>query len=396
MKRYPQYKESGVSWIGQVPAHWTLARYKHILAEKAAIKDSQLSPGAISHGKVVYKDGDLLYGPTKASYQEVQSGDFLVNPINLNYDLKSLRTALSEINVCVSPAYIVLKSIIAADLNYLKHQLYLFDVSHMKTLGAGVRQTISYNDIGNCWTVIPPESEQASISSYLEKELEKIDLAITSQEKLVHLLRERVDALVLSAISGVGVKHSRLENVAEIISRPVGSTPSRSYTKLGLYNRGRGIFHKDESDADDMGDSEFYYIHPGDLIISGQFAWEGAVAMAGAEEDMCVVSHRYPVLRGISSRAMTEYLLAFLCTEYGTFILNEHSHGAAGRNKPLNINSLLKEKIPIPDIVSQMNVVKAVRQRRLILEHIARLNLILKERRTAIITQAVTGQIDVR
>jgi len=89
-------------------------------------------------------------------------------------------------------------------------------------------------------------------------------------------------------------------------------------------------------------------------------------------------------------------LLAFLCTDYGDFLLNEHSRGAAGRNRPLNIKSLLKEKIPLPALEVQREIVEAIKQRQAILVEINKLNLLLKERRSAIITQAVTGQIDVR
>ena len=337
-----------------------------------------------------------MHAATKASYQEVLKGDFLVNPINLNYDLKSIRTALSEVDVCVSPAYIVLKPLIETSPSYLKHQLYLFDVSHMKTLGAGVRQTISFKDIGNCWTVMPPTAEQERISTYLDREACRIDSAISSQERMVDLLKERIDSLVLKSISEKHVQHIRIGHITETVSRPIGESPSRSYTRLGLFNRGRGLFHKDDSNFDEMGDSEFFYVRPGDLIISGQFAWEGAVAMAGAAEDGCVVSHRYPILRGLDGVVKTEYLLAFFCTELGTFLLNEHSRGAAGRNRPLNIRSLLKEKIPLPSIELQMHVVEAIKQRKSILDKIAQLNRLLKERRSAIVTNAVTGQIDVR
>ena len=66
--------------------------------------------GAISFGSVVYKEDKAnLTDELKENYQEVLQGEFLVNPLNLNYDLKSLRTALSKIDVVVSSGYFVLK-----------------------------------------------------------------------------------------------------------------------------------------------------------------------------------------------------------------------------------------------------------------------------------------------
>lgn len=111
LPRYPEYKDSGVAWLGEVPGHWTSIRYKNVFVEKCSIVGASLPSGSISFGRVVFKNDEFLPEATKASYQQVLSGEFLINPINLNYDLKSLRTALSEIDTCVSPAYIVPKNI---------------------------------------------------------------------------------------------------------------------------------------------------------------------------------------------------------------------------------------------------------------------------------------------
>jgi len=108
--RYPSYKDSGESWVGEIPSHWETRKLKQLFCEKKHTSNLSLNCGAISFGKVVEKDDDSVPLSTKKSYQEVLSGEFLVNPLNLNYDLKSLRIALSDINVVVSAGYIVLKS----------------------------------------------------------------------------------------------------------------------------------------------------------------------------------------------------------------------------------------------------------------------------------------------
>src|ERR1017187_4188965 len=172
--RYPKYKDSGVEWLGQVPEHWGAIRYKNVFEEKFVEAGGCLPLGSISFGRVVFKSDDFFNEATKATYQQVLADEFLINPINLNYDLKSLRTAFSEINTCVSPAYIVLKAKGARDKNYLKHQLHAFDLFHMKTLGAGVRQTITFGDIGSCQTFLPPLLEQIRIAAFLDQETAKI------------------------------------------------------------------------------------------------------------------------------------------------------------------------------------------------------------------------------
>ncbi len=140
-RAYPEYKDSGLPWMTEVPAHWTQARFKHVLADKKKVLRPDLPAGSISFGRVIYKDAEVFSEETKASYQEVLSGEFLVNPLNLNYDLLSLRTALSSINVVVSTGYIVLQSTGRLHSNYTRWLLQQFDVAHMKTLGAGVRQS---------------------------------------------------------------------------------------------------------------------------------------------------------------------------------------------------------------------------------------------------------------
>ena len=132
----------------------------------------------------------MLNEETLASYQDVRVGDFLVNPINLNYDLKSLRTALSELNVRVSPAYIVLEARGHNSPRYLRWLLHLFDVAQMKTLGAGVRQTITFRDMGNCRAFLPPASEQHRIADFLDEQTARIDALIAEKERLLDRLLE--------------------------------------------------------------------------------------------------------------------------------------------------------------------------------------------------------------
>jgi len=219
---------------------------------------------------------------------------------------------------------------------------------------------------------------------------------VAKQKRLIELLIEKVKCLVLSSFDLPETKQLRFGSVAQIISRPVTQKEDEEYARIGLYNKGRGLFHREASEKDDMGDSDFFWVEEGDLIISGQFAWEGAVALASEDDTGCVVSHRFPVLRGVPGVSFTEYLFALLLTEHGDFLLNENSRGAAGRNRPLNITALLKEKIPLPSLKIQQAVVNAVHYKKQLLVEISKQIDLLQERRTALISAAVTGQIDVR
>jgi len=84
--------------------------------------------------------------------------------------------------------------------------------------------------------------------------------------------------------------------------------------------------------------------------LSGQFAWEGAVAIAQTKDDGCIASHRYPIFKNKTEIVEAGYLYSFFTTKDGVLLLNFHSRGAAGRNRPLNPRTLMKEKIPIPPL----------------------------------------------
>ena len=218
---YPDYKYSGEYWMGEIPAHWEVRKLKHLFKEKRSVTNPELQCGSISFGKVVYKDDEKIPESTKASYQEVLAGEFLLNPLNLNYDLISLRIALSAINVVVSSGYIVLQNIATINKTYFNYLLHRYDVAYMKLLGSGVRQTISFTHIANSLLVAPPLHEQEKIASFLDDKTSKIDLAIAQKEKMIGLLKERKQIIIQNAVTkglnpNAPTKHSGVEWIGEI------------------------------------------------------------------------------------------------------------------------------------------------------------------------------------
>lgn len=221
VQRYENYKDSGVEWLGEIPEHWELKRFKHIFKEKKITHNIELNSGSISFGKVIYKDDEKIPESTKRSYQVLNKGEFLINPLNLNYDLISLRIALSDKDVVVSSGYIIVQNITNLSKEYYKWLLHIFDVVYMKTLGAGVRQTLSFTHIANSEFAFPPLSEQTSIANFLDDKTEKIDQAISIKEQQIALLKERKQILIHKAVTrglddSVPIKDSGVEWIGEI------------------------------------------------------------------------------------------------------------------------------------------------------------------------------------
>jgi type I restriction enzyme S subunit len=401
--RYPKYKESGVEWLGQVPDHWESCRNKVVFSEiddRCTDEDGELM--TVSHITGVTprseREVNMFMAETMVGYKRCRAGDLVINT------MWAWMGALgcSPCDGIVSPAYNVYRRrepslVLPHYYDYLCRLPPHRTVMKANSSGVWESRLRLYPDafLSMC-LAFPPLTEQAKIVAFLDQETAKIDALVAEQQRLIELLMEKVKALVLSAFALPEAKQRRLGSIVQIISRPVTQREGEEYERIGLYNRGRGLFHREASEKDEMGDSDFFWIQEGDLIISGQFAWEGSVALASKLDTGCVVSHRFPVLRGLEGVSLTEYLFALLLTEHGNFLLNEHSRGAAGRNRPLNISTLLKENIPLPPLRFQQEVANAVHCKKHLLDEIAQQIRLLQERRTALISAAVTGQIDVR
>ena len=242
----------------------------------------------------------------------------------------------------------------------------------------------------------PPRDEQERMVAFLSTKDAQVRRPIRSKRKLAEIASERLKLATFDAMNSPGTYEARPEVATDLVSRPVRRAEAYSFVPVGLFNRGRGLFKKPETLADELGDSDFLWIESGDLIISGQFAWEGAVALADDEAHGCIASHCYPILRGFPGMVDTAYLLAFLRSDYGSLLLDLYSRGAAGRNRPLNIRSLRKEKINIPPMAEQEKVKRLVdieaSVRRRLREEIDR----ILEYRERLIADVVTGKLDVR
>jgi type I restriction enzyme S subunit len=256
IQKYTAYKDSGVEWIEDIPSHWEVKKFKRVFNEIKKRSNPELNCGSISFGKVVYKDDEKIPESTKRSYQVVQKGDFLVNPLNLNYDLISLRIALSDIDVVVSSGYIVLGNTIKLDKSFYKYFLHRFDVAFMKLLGSGVRQTLNWNDIANCDLIFPPLPEQTAIAAFLDRKTALIDQAIDIKQKQIELLKERRQILIHKAVTrglnpNVKMKDSGVEWIGEIpegwevkrlkgLCKAFGRIGFRGYTTSDLVSEGEG------------------------------------------------------------------------------------------------------------------------------------------------------------
>ena len=405
---YPAYKDSGVEWLGEVPEHWNISPLKF----SASCNDTVLPDSTDDDYEIEYVEiSDVneisgITGSTSYKFSDapsrarrmLQDGDVLISTVRTY--LRAIAPVVTPPeNLIASTGFAVVrprKGILdGAFLGYLLRAEWWISEVIARSVGVSY-PAINASDLIGLNVPVPAWQEQTQIARFLDHETARIDALIEEQQRLIELLKEKRRGIVLSALSDTSLPLVRIGHAVDVISRPVKQREDESYTPIGLFNRDRGLFHKEPREMQDMGDSDFFWIKSGDLIISGQFAWEGAVAMAGESEEGLVVSHRYPVLRGKHGVANTEYLYAILTTKHGDFLLNESSRGAAGRNRPLNLAALLKEKIRIPSKEIQEQVSNLVQNEAKVLTECRQQISLLQERRSALISAAVTGKIDVR
>lgn len=395
-----------MEWLGRVPEHWDVRAIKWLspvqrgasprpIDDQKYFDDENGEYGWVRIEDVSSSDGILL--STKQRLSEIGS--------NLSVKLQPGALFLSIAGTVGKPCITKIKACIHDGFVYFPYleinPSWLFKIFESRTpfvgLGKlGTQLNLNTETVGGIKVAISSASEIESTLNHLDRETTRIDTLIAKKTRFIELVSEKIVALACDCLGMPEDEWIRLAHVADVIRRPVAQESDEKYTKLGLLNRGRGIFKKDESDQEDMGDSDFYWVEHGDLVLSGQFSWEGAIAVATDEHTGCVVSHRFPIIRGRFGKVLTEYLFALFMSEHGDFMLNDCSRGSAGRNKPLNMNLLLKWKIPVPSIEYQQQIAKLVWLRERMKKANERSITLLKERRSALITAAVTGQIDLR
>ena len=318
--RYPSYKDSGVEWLGEVPGHWEVVPLKHIaeFVNGDAFKPTEWATSGIPIIRIQNLNGseDFNYydGEVEQRYL-VHDGDLLFGWSG-NRGTSFGPFLWSRNEVCALNQHIFRVVPTSAEKRSLFWTLKAV-TAHVEDQAHGIigMVHVTKGDLGAINVPVPPIPEQTQIATFLDYETAKIDELVAEQRRLMELLNEEIISLVLSSFRTPATSLLRLSEASTIISRPVIQNAYESYTRIGLFNRGRGLFHKDASEMDEMGESDFFWVEEGDLIISGQFAWEGAVALADVEDTGCVVSHRYPVIRGKADVALTEYLLGLFCTK---------------------------------------------------------------------------------
>jgi type I restriction enzyme S subunit len=153
-----------------------------------------------------------------------------------------------------------------------------------------------------------------------------------------------------------------LGNVLKLQRRWVKVDLLTDYMEIGIRSYGRGIFHKSPVSGASLGNKRVLRIEPGDLVFMNVFAWEGAVAVAGANEAGMIGSHRFATYTPVDNSVDPHFLQFYFRTPAGRELLGRVSPGSAGRNRTMNLAAFAEQAIPLPPIEEQRRIVARIDQ----------------------------------
>jgi type I restriction enzyme S subunit len=435
---YPAYKDSGETWLGEIPVEWWFFRLKYTVSifgrigfrgytvddivdkgEGAiVVSPSNIEEDKFTIEKKVYlswnkyyespeimvENGDVLVVKTGSSIGKATIVREVVHPMTINPQMALLKKAK------IDPRYI----------HYLFNSSLIKGKIAISNTGSGM-PTMTQENINNFPILKPPSLSAIQIANFLDHETAKIDTLIAKQEKLIELLQEKRQAVISHAVTkgldpDVPMKDSGVEWLGEVPAHwgisslsyyaelNTGSTPDRSnrrfwngdipWVKTGEVKYER-IYQTEEYVTQDAVNSTSIKIaKPGTLLMAmyGQGGTRGRVAILGIEatyNQACVAITPNPNL-------LNEYLRCYFMGGYR--YLRDGGNETSQMN--LNADIIGKFKILIPPLNEQNKIVAVLDKEnkhfdQLLFKVRTALEL-LQERRTALISAAVTGKIDVR
>lgn len=395
-------------WLQELPRDWEVVQARRHFRErkKAGFEDRPLLSVTQDKGVVTREESELRVwnpGADISGYKLVLPGDFVIS-------LRSFQGGFerAEIEGLVSPAYTPFYSTTLTDsqLEFLRHYFKSQQfVSSLQPLTSGIRQgkNISFADFGESPLPIPPARAARSIASFLDRETCRIDTLIEKKRRLLDLLEERRTALITRAVTqglepDVPVKESGVGWIGEI--------PEHWEVVKLRYLCRITTGERDTQDAEENGEYPFV-VRSDTLERISTYSFDGeGVLTSGDGAGVGKIFHhmngkfdyhqRVYLFYGFK-RVAGRYLYHFLRYNLRKVVL---AVSAKSTVDSLRRPMLLDFPVATPPVQEQHEIVARIDEversidttRRKVISAVALLN----EYRTAIISAAVTGKIDIR
>jgi type I restriction enzyme S subunit len=438
--RYPTYKDSGVEWLGEVPGHWDISSFRHCLSHMFnGLTATQVDEAentvpvtrieTISHGVIDESKLGFIHLDEVRADRALLPGDILFSNINsLNMVGKCAfypggRTIYAGMNLLVlRPAA---AKCYPLWLCWLVRSASFRSVVESLAKPAINQASVSQSSINSITVAVPPLTEQTQIAAFLDRETAKIDGLVAEQRRLMALLKEKRQAVISHAVTqGLNphapMKPSGIEWLGDMPAHwsatPIkfvakvgnGSTPSREVPEYWA-ETGFPWLNSSVVNSKVVTDPEGFVtkralrechlpvvVPPAILVgITGQGRTRGMAAMLGIE---ATINQHVAYIKPSTIGLNVSYLLSVFESAY--LKLRHDSEEAGATKGAITCTQIGNLSIPLPPLAEQVSIahhltVESAKFDTLALETQRAIDL-LAERRTALISAAVTGQIDIR
>ncbi|HBR1515251.1 TPA: restriction endonuclease subunit S [Klebsiella quasipneumoniae subsp. quasipneumoniae] len=427
-KAYPEYKDSGVKWLDKLPLNWSIEKTKRMFSLKRNLVghlSSSFQLLSLTLNGVVPRDISSGEGKIPASfdtYQSVQAGDLIFCLFDIDETPRTI--GLAEQDGMITGAYNVYSCMDKCLPSYAYYYfLHIDSFKGLKPFYTGLRKVVRAETFGCIEMPNPSLSEQEKICLFLDHETAEIDKLIEKQQQLIELLKEKRQAVISHAVTkglnpDVPMKDSGVEWLGSIpkhwlctkIKYIAILTPKKSSVNFKINNEctfipmeklKRNYLVTDESKLIRDVISGYTYFEDDDLLLAKVtpcFENKNIAVARGLVNSIGFGSTEIYVLRP-TEKIRVNYLLYRLQEDNFIRAATGAMTGAGGL-KRVPSDFLLNYPIAIPP-KSEMDAIVAYLNAQEVHYDLMERNAtqavqLLQERRTALISAAVTGKIDVR
>ena len=428
MKRYPEYKESGMAWIGEIPKHWKVNRAKFIFRRlQRPVRDHDEIITAFRDGIVTLRKNRRTLGFTNSlkeiGYQGLRKGDLVIHAM----DGHAGAIGVSDSDGKSSPVYSVCLPISQENVYYYAYLLrYMALNGFIQSLTKGVRERSTefrFNEFKKLDLLIPSISEQDKIVDFLDRKTGQTDELIRIKERRIELLQEQRTTLINQAVTkgldpNVEMKPSGIEWIGEI-PKNWNAVPLTKYLESIIDYRGRTP-EKTESGrflvtAKNIRDGQIDYEISQEFTSEDEyqrimtrgipqigdilFTTEAPLGEVANVDDVSIALAQRIIKFRPKRDFLNPYFLKYWILSY-SFQSDLQRHATGSTAQGIKASKLCLLKLNLPPLKEQGQIVdyldqKTVQTNDLISTEHRKIEL-LKEYRQSLISEAVTGKIDVR
>lgn len=202
-----EMKDSGVEWLGEVPAEWALRQAGQLANQTKVPNEGMIETNllSLSYGKVKRRDINATDGLLPASfetYNVIEPNDIVLRFTDLQNDQKSLRVGRATERGIITSAYVTVRPLNPSHSRFMYYALHAYDLRKgFYGMGAGVRQGLKWQEAKYIKLPWPDDAERDRIADFLDEKCAEIDRAISAAEQSVEEYKIYKNSVVFKAVT---------------------------------------------------------------------------------------------------------------------------------------------------------------------------------------------------